>query len=108
MEKGWSSLRAFNNESSENTSRGEQHAHSVRTRKAKKETVYYVPGEISVPAIDTALASLVTDIDYNDNLVVIKTTPGAAQIIARLLDSLGKADGILGCVGGKDVTAHFL
>ena len=75
---------------------------AVRTRNAKKETVYYVPREISVPAIDTPLASLVTDIDYNDNLVVIKTTPGAAQIIARLLDSLEKADGILGCVGGND------
>lgn len=75
---------------------------AVRTRNAKKETVYCVPGEISVPAIDAPLASLVTDIDYNDHLVVIKTTPGAAQIVARLLDSLGKADGILGCVGGDD------
>ncbi|WP_299730775.1 transcriptional regulator ArgR [uncultured Endozoicomonas sp.] len=75
---------------------------AVRTRNAKKETVYCVPDEMIVPAIDAPLASLVTDIDYNDQLVVIKTTPGGAQVVARLLDSLGKGDGILGCVGGDD------
>lgn len=75
---------------------------AVRTRNAKRETVYCVPGDMSVPAIDAPLASLVTDIDHNDHLVVIRTTPGAAQIVARLMDSLGKADGILGCIGGDD------
>ena len=75
---------------------------AVRTRNAKKEAVYCVPGEINVPAIDAPLASLVTDIDHNDHVVVIRTTPGGAQIVARLMDSLGKADGILGCVGGDD------
>ncbi|MFK0573350.1 transcriptional regulator ArgR [Endozoicomonas sp.] len=75
---------------------------AVRTRNAKRETVYCLPGEISVPATNAPLSSLVTDIDYNDYLVVIKTTPGGAQIVARLLDSLSKSDGILGCVGGDD------
>lgn len=75
---------------------------AVRTRNARKEAVYYVPSEIGVPSIGSPLSSLVVDVDYNDSMVVIKTTPGAAQIVARLLDSLGKADGILGCVGGDD------
>jgi len=34
--------------------------------------------------------------------VVIHTSPGAAQLIARLLDSLGKAEGILGTIAGDD------
>ncbi len=42
------------------------------------------------------------DIDYNDAVVVIHTSPGAAQLIARLLDSLGKAEGILGTIAGDD------
>lgn len=42
------------------------------------------------------------DIDYNEALVVIHTSPGAAQLIARLLDSLGKAEGILGTIAGDD------
>ena len=75
---------------------------AIRTRNAKKETVYTLPGELGVPSIDSSLANLVIDIDYNHCFVVIKTTPAAAQIVARLMDSLGKADGILGCVGGDD------
>ena len=35
-------------------------------------------------------------------LIVIKTTPGAAQLIARLLDSIGKPQGILGTIAGDD------
>lgn len=42
------------------------------------------------------------DIDYNDAVVVIHTSHGAAQLIARLLDSLGKAEGILGTIAGDD------
>ncbi len=33
---------------------------------------------------------------------MIHTSPGAAQLIARLLDSLGKAEGILGTIAGDD------
>lgn len=42
------------------------------------------------------------DIDHNDALIVVKTSPGAAQLIARLLDSMGKAEGILGTIAGDD------
>ncbi len=46
------------------------------------------------------------DIDYNDAVVVIHNhQPGAAQLIARLLDSLGKAEGILGTIAGDDISS---
>ena len=70
---------------------------AVRTRNAKMEMVYCLPAELGVP-----LKNLVLDIDYNDAVVVIHTSPGAAQLIARLLDSLGKAEGILGTIAGDD------
>ena len=75
---------------------------AVRTRNAKKEIQYCLPDSADIPSIEAPLASLVRNIDYNSSMVVIKTTPAAAQIVARLMDSLGTADGILGCVGGDD------
>jgi arginine repressor len=44
----------------------------------------------------------VLDIDHNDMLIVIRTSPGAAQLIARLLDSVSKKEGILGNIAGDD------
>ncbi|ASA55402.1 MULTISPECIES: transcriptional regulator ArgR [Vibrio] len=75
---------------------------AVRTRNAKMEMVYCLPAELGVPTVSSSLRELVLDIDYNPALVVIHTGPGAAQLIARLLDSLGKSEGILGVVAGDD------
>lgn len=75
---------------------------AVRTRNTKMEMVYHLPAEMGVPATSSPLKNLVIDIDYNDSLVVVKTSPGAAQLIARLLDSIGKAEGILGTIAGDD------
>ncbi|WP_294609339.1 transcriptional regulator ArgR [uncultured Gilliamella sp.] len=75
---------------------------AVRTRNAKAEMVYCLPAEMSVPTTSSPLKNLVIDIDYNSSMVVIRTSPGAAQLIARLLDSIGKSEGILGSIAGDD------
>lgn len=75
---------------------------AVRTRNTKMEMVYQLPAELSVPTTSSPLKNLVTDIDHNHMLIVVKTSPGAAQLIARLLDSMGKAEGILGTIAGDD------
>lgn len=75
---------------------------AVRTRNTKMEMVYQLPAEFSVPTTSSPLKNLVTDVDHNDLLVVVKTSPGAAQLIARLLDSVGKSEGILGTIAGDD------
>ncbi|CAM2962523.1 transcriptional regulator ArgR [Vibrio mytili] len=75
---------------------------AVRTRNAKMDMVYCLPAELGVPTVGSSLRELVLDIDHNDAVVVIHTGPGAAQLIARLLDSLGKSEGILGVVAGDD------
>ncbi|CDL80278.1 transcriptional regulator ArgR [Xenorhabdus cabanillasii] len=75
---------------------------AVRTRNAKMEMVYCLPAELGVPTATSPLKNLVLDIDYNHSVVIIRTSPGAAQLIARLLDSLGKAEGILGSIAGDD------
>lgn len=75
---------------------------AVRTRNTKMEMVYCLPSELSVPNTSSPLKNLVLDIDHNAVLIVIKTSPGAAQLIARLLDSIGKTEGILGTIAGDD------
>lgn len=75
---------------------------AVRTRNTKMEMVYQLPIELSVPTTSSPLKNLVIDIDHNDLLIVIHTSPGAAQLIARLLDSIGKSEGILGTIAGDD------
>lgn len=75
---------------------------AVRTRNAKREMVYCLPAELSIPIITSPLKHLVLDIDSNNSLIVLRTSPGAAQVIARLLDSIDKADGILGTIAGDD------
>lgn len=75
---------------------------AVRTRNAKDEMVYCLPAELGVPTISSQLKSLVLDISHNETLIVIQTSPGSAQLIARLLDSLGRTEGILGTIAGDD------
>ena len=74
---------------------------AVRTRNAKMEMVYCLPAELGVPTTSSPLKNTVLDIDHNDAVVVIHK-PGAAQLIARMLDSLGKTEGILGTIAGDD------
>ncbi|AKJ41057.1 transcriptional regulator ArgR [Pragia fontium] len=75
---------------------------AVRIRNAKMEMVYCLPTELGVPTATSPLKNLILDVDYNDALVVIHTSPGAAQLLARLLDSMGKSEGILGTIAGDD------
>ena len=75
---------------------------AVRTRNTKMEMVYQLPAELAVPTTSSPLKNLVIDIDHNKVLVVVRTSPGAAQLIARLLDSMGKSEGILGTIAGDD------
>ena len=55
---------------------------AVRTRNAKMEMVYCLPVELGVPTINSPLKNLVLDVDHNGFLLVIHTSPGAAQLIA--------------------------
>lgn len=75
---------------------------AVRTRNAKQEMVYCLPAELGVPTAASPLKSLVLDVDHNQTMIVVHTSPGAAQLIARLLDSMGKSEGILGTIAGDD------
>jgi len=48
-----------------------------------------------------AFQAMVTNIDYSENIIVIKTTPGAAQPAALMIDH-ARIPEIMGCVAGDD------
>lgn len=52
-------------------------------------------------AAGRALADFVESIAVSDNLVVLRTPPGAAQLVASSIDGAG-LDGVLGTVAGDD------
>ncbi|XOV80826.1 MAG: transcriptional regulator ArgR [Aestuariibacter sp.] len=75
---------------------------AVRARNAKGDMVYCMPPELGMPTAKSPLKQLVLDVTNNGVMIIIRTTPGAAQLIARLLDSLSKSDGVLGTIAGDD------
>ncbi len=75
---------------------------AVRMRNAKMEMVYCLPANPEVPTTTSPLKNFVQDIDFNASMVVIRTNPGAAHLIACILDSLGRTEGILGTIAGDD------
>lgn len=92
----------FDNISQSKVSRMLSKFGAVRTRNARQEMVYCLPAELGVPTAKSPLKQLVLDIEHNDVMVIVRTSPGAAQLIARLLDSLSKSDGVLGTIAGDD------
>jgi transcriptional regulator of arginine metabolism len=94
--------QGFDNISQSKVSRMLSKFGAVRTRNARQDMVYCLPAELGVPTAKSPLKQLVLDIEHNDVMIIIRTSPGAAQLIARLLDSLSKADGVLGTIAGDD------
>lgn len=94
--------QGFENISQSKVSRMLSKFGAVRTRNARQEMVYCLPAELGMPTAKSPLKQLVLDIEHNDVMIIIRTSPGAAQLIARLLDSVSKSDGVLGTIAGDD------
>ena len=92
----------FDNISQSKVSRMLSKFGAVRTRDARGDMVYCLPPELGMPTAKSPLKQLVLDIVHNRVMVIIRTSPGAAQLIARLLDSLSHTDGVLGTIAGDD------
>ncbi len=75
---------------------------AVKGKNAQGQIVYRLPKEPAPPTPSSPLAELVLDISCNETTIVINTSPGAAQLVARLLDYNRDSSGILGSVAGDD------
>lgn len=92
----------FDNISQSKVSRMLSRFGAVRTRDARGDMVYCLPPELGMPTAKSPVKQLVLDIVHNKVMVIIRTSPGAAQLIARLLDSLSHTDGVMGTIAGDD------
>lgn len=75
---------------------------AVKTRDSSGRIVYRLPDDIvALPPPVTDMKGLLVDIHHNESLIVIRTTPGSASLLARLLDT-SRPEGILGTIAGDD------
>ena len=73
---------------------------AIKLMNDQGEMVYHLPHDATPPPIDTTLSALIIDIMANETTVIIKTSPGAASLIARIIDH--KKCQILGTIAGDD------
>ncbi|NNM60208.1 MAG: arginine repressor [Legionellales bacterium] len=66
--------------------------------------VYRLPLEMTSITANNQLRQLVLNISHNEILIVIRVSPGSAQLVARLLDQQNHL-GILGTIAGDDTIA---
>lgn len=76
---------------------------AVKSKNEQGQIVYRLPLEPAPPTPASPLSSLIIDVDANENTIVVFTSPGSAQLIARILDYHKKAIQILATIAGDDV-----
>lgn len=79
--------------------------HKVGAVKSKNEQghiVYRLPHEPAPPMTSSQLSSLIIDVTANEVNIVVSTSPGSAQLVARILDYHKKDLQILGTLAGDD------
>ncbi len=77
---------------------------AVKTVNDEGEITYRLPDEFQVmtPRLSHDLTGLVTEIQSNENIIVMHTTPGSASLIARHIDGKRASLNILGTIAGDD------
>jgi transcriptional regulator of arginine metabolism len=75
---------------------------AIKMMQISGRMIYIVPQEIPPPATETEVARMVLQIEHNDSLVVVRTAPGAAALVAHLLDHQHKVLRIIGVIAGDD------
>jgi len=73
---------------------------AIKTKNDQGNMVYCLPHDAEAPPINASLGELVVDIVANEHMIVIKTSPGAASLIARVIDH--KKCQVLGTIAGDD------
>ncbi len=77
---------------------------AIKTTNSENEIIYRLPEDhrAITTRMNQDLSALITDIQSNENLIVVHTTPGSASLVATQIDSLKTEFGILGTISGDD------
>lgn len=77
---------------------------AIKVTNSEGEIVYRLP-EDHTPAtnlLSNDLGGLLIEIESNESMIVLHTTPGSASLLARSLDAIRSQIGILGTIAGDD------
>jgi transcriptional regulator of arginine metabolism len=78
---------------------------AIKTTNNEGEIVYKLPEDhkaLPPRVVSHSLDGLLTEIQSNDTMIVLHTTPGSASLVARHLDSMRHDMDILGTIAGDD------
>lgn len=75
---------------------------AIKSKNELGEIVYHLPFEPAPPTLDNKLVNLIIDVVANETTIIINTSPGSAQLIARLLDYNKSKLKIIGTIAGDD------
>lgn len=75
---------------------------AIKVVNEKGQTVYSLPREPTPLPINTPIKNIILDISANESLIVISTFPGAASMVARVLDYSQPSLDVLGTIAGDD------
>ncbi|MPW36149.1 arginine repressor [Vibrio sp. B1Z05] len=73
----------------------------IKVANSVGKKVYYLAPESSPIRFNSSIASQIDSIEHNKAMVVVKTKPDSAQLIARLID-FDTDSSILGSIAGDD------
>ena len=75
---------------------------AIKSKNERGEIVYRLPLEPAPPTISSELSTLLIDIVANETTIIVYTSPGSAQLIARILDYHKQSINVLGTIAGDD------
>ncbi|WP_019215111.1 arginine repressor [Legionella tunisiensis] len=75
---------------------------AIKSKNEQGQIVYRLPHEPAPPTTASQLANLVIDVIANETLIIVNTSPGSAQLIARILDYNKEKIQIIGTIAGDD------
>ena len=75
---------------------------AVKSKNEQGQVVYRLPQEPAPPTLNDQIDSLLMGVSANETNIIVTTSPGAAQLVARILDYHKGSLKILGSIAGDD------
>ena len=75
---------------------------AIKSKNELGQIVYRLAREPAPPTTASQLSDLIIDVVANEAIVIVNTSPGAAQLVARILDYHKEKMQILGTIAGDD------
>jgi transcriptional regulator of arginine metabolism len=75
---------------------------AIKSKNELGQIVYRLGREPAPPTTSTQLSNLIVDVIANETTIIVNTSPGAAQLIARVLDYHKDKIKMIGTIAGDD------